>query len=48
MAITETAGHRDPTEWHFVFYSTNGQYREVILCDMGEVIVRNHPHAPEY
>jgi hypothetical protein len=38
MAISETQG---PTEWHLIFYSTNGQLREVIVPTSGKVIVRD-------
>jgi hypothetical protein len=36
--ITESAG---PTEWHLVFYSTNGQMREVIMPTSEKAIVRD-------
>jgi hypothetical protein len=38
MVITDSSG---PTEWHLVFYATNGQLREVVVPTAGKVIVRN-------
>ena len=38
--ISDTQG---PTEWHFVFYSADGLYREVIVSTKDKVIVRDHP-----
>jgi hypothetical protein len=38
MGISESYG---PTEWHLVFYSTNGQLREVVVPTTGKIIVRD-------
>ena len=38
MTISDTQGS---TEWHLIFYSTNGQLREVIVPTSGKVIVRD-------
>ena len=38
MFITDSSG---PTEWHLVFYATNGQLREVVVPTSGKVIVRD-------
>ena len=38
MVITDSSG---PTEWHLVFYATNGQLREVVVPTSGKVIIRN-------
>jgi hypothetical protein len=39
MVISDSSG---PTEWHLVFYATNGQLREVVVPTSGKVIVRNN------
>src|SRR5262245_19443799 len=37
LAISDSSG---PTEWHLVFYATNGHLREVVVPTSGKVIVR--------
>ncbi len=37
MDRTDTSA---PTEWHLVFYSTNGQLREVVVATSRQAIVR--------
>ena len=43
MEITDSSS---PTEWHLLFYATNGQFREVVVPTTGKVMVRPDPMAP--
>jgi len=37
-SISDSSG---PTEWHLIFYATNGQLREVVVPSSGKVIIRD-------
>jgi hypothetical protein len=40
LTLSESSG---PTEWHFIFYSTNSEYREVVVPTKGKITVHKQP-----